>query len=211
MDDFGGMAKVMPRFAFFFVLIAMASAGVPGLVGFVGEYLILFGTAHSSVLGAGKLDLFSDPIGPELIALFFVIVAATGVILGALYLLHMLQEVLFGEVRHEKNKHVKDIQAREFAYLLPIAVAAVVMGLYPQPFISSIEPSVAAVLDDVYESLHDERAHVRDAFVYVEQNRSDWRADKAHEWELVYDLAEGAESNDNGHDDAEDVHDASGH
>ncbi|MGH7893986.1 MAG: complex I subunit 4 family protein, partial [Candidatus Binatia bacterium] len=123
---FGGLWSVVPRFAVALLVIMLASAGLPGLNGFVGEFLILLG---------------SFPRWPWATA-----VATSGVVLGALYLLWMYQRVIFGPVVHEENRHLADLSGREIAVIVPVIVMCVVMGLYPAPFLSRIQPSVDHIL-----------------------------------------------------------------
>jgi NADH-quinone oxidoreductase subunit M len=123
MSDYGGIAKVMPVFTTAFVIITFSSIAVPGTNGFVGEFLILLGTFKSSLgLGFGAF-------------------ATLGVILGAAYMLWMVQKVFFGSLTHPENQFLKDMNLREFATVLPFLVLVVVMGLMPQPFLDRIEPS----------------------------------------------------------------------
>ncbi len=134
LSEFGGLAKVMPWFTAFFLLAMLGSAGLPGLVGFVGEFLILVGTYTH-----GGLMLFDVPV--------LLIIAATGVVLGAVYLLHLFQKMMFGKVTHEANAALHDLTIREVLVFLPVLILIVGMGLYPKPFIERIDPtSKAAVL-----------------------------------------------------------------
>ncbi len=127
--DFGGIAKVLPAYSFVFMVIVLASVGLPGLNGFVGEFLILVGSFEHM---------------PWLTAL-----AATGVIFGAVYLLWMVQRVLFGPLTNPENKALKglDLTPKEWAYLSPILVLVVVMGVFPQPFLAVMEPSVDRLVE----------------------------------------------------------------
>jgi NADH-quinone oxidoreductase subunit M len=127
--DFGGLWSPMPVWAALFLVVMLASAGLPGLAGFVGEFLILCGAF-------GRW--------PWLTA-----VATTGVILGALYLLWMFQRVMFGPVMHEENARLVDLGRREVAVLVPVVALAVVMGVWPAPFLRRMEPSIARVLAHV--------------------------------------------------------------
>jgi NADH-quinone oxidoreductase subunit M len=137
MAEYGGIWKVMPVFSALFLIITLGSAGLPGLSGFIGEFLTLFGTWL-----AGP-DTFPDgwpnylPVPKILAAL-----AATGVILGAVYLLYMFQKVFFGPITREENKHLKDLSGRELAVFLPIIAGIFFMGIYPQPFLRTMAPSV---------------------------------------------------------------------
>ena len=119
---FGGLWKIVPRYSVALLIIMLASAGLPGLNGFVGEFLILLGTFPSQP--------------------WWTAVATSGVVLGALYLLWMYQRVIFGPVVHEENRALADLSGRELAVICPVLVMCFVMGLYPAPFLSRIEPSV---------------------------------------------------------------------
>ncbi len=125
--DFGGIAKVMPIFAAFFMLATLSSIGLPLLNGFVGEFLILLGAFEFNYVCA--------------------ILGATGVVLGAVYMLWAYQKVMFGSLSSPANKVLMDVNIREILVLLPLAVMMFVMGVYPAPFLSRIEPSVRALLD----------------------------------------------------------------
>jgi len=135
MDDYGGIAKSVPVLTFFMVLSVLASAGLPGLNGFVGEFMILIGSFKSTVVG-----------NPLLIAL-----ATTGVILAAVYLLWMLYKTFFGPLTGEANRAMQDLNLREIALLSPIAVLMIVLGVAPNPFLKLSEPSTAFLLDTIQE------------------------------------------------------------
>ena len=130
--DLGGLANRWPLYTVFFGVFTLASLGLPGLSGFVGEFLVLLGAFS-----------FNPPTGPG--GLFWGPVAATGVILAAVYLLWMFQRVMFGTVR-EAFRALPDLSPLEVACALPLLVLTVVMGVFPQPFIAIIEPSVARVI-----------------------------------------------------------------
>jgi len=110
--DFGGIAKVMPVFSALFMIIVFSSVGLPATNGFVGEILILLGLFKSSPIAA--------------------VLAATGVILGAAYMLWMSQRVLFGKVTRPENEALKDLNAREVITLLPIVALVFWIGIYPK-------------------------------------------------------------------------------
>ncbi len=130
--EFGGIAKVMPIFAAFFLLATLSSIGLPLLNGFVGEFLIL--------LGAFKFNYVYSILG------------ATGLILGAVYMLWAYQRVMFGPLEKPANKALIDINLREIMVLLPIAILMFVMGIYPKPFLSRMEGSVEALLNDKFSN-----------------------------------------------------------
>ncbi|MDF1564384.1 MAG: NADH-quinone oxidoreductase subunit M [Deltaproteobacteria bacterium] len=133
MADFGGIAKVMPAYAAFFMLVALSSAGLPGTNGFVGEFLILLGSFTS----APAWGRWAAGIG------------GTGVIFGAVYLLWMYRRVFFGPLTNSKNEKLKDLTLREWVTLVPIAGMILFMGLYPKPFLDRITPSVEAYVGRV--------------------------------------------------------------
>jgi NADH-quinone oxidoreductase subunit M len=123
MSDYGGIARVVPVFTAAFLIITFSSIAVPGTNGFVGEFLVLLGT-------------FKSNLGMGLAA-----VSVLGVILGAAYMLWMVQKVFFGPLTHRENQHLTDLSLREFATVLPFLVLVLVMGLMPQPFLDRINPS----------------------------------------------------------------------
>jgi NADH-quinone oxidoreductase subunit M len=125
--DFGGVAKVMPVFATIFMIVSLSSIGLPGLNGFVGEFLILLGTFRSTFMGTHA----------------YAIVAASGVILAAVYLLWAYQRVIFGKVREGGlygGHHLTDLNAKEVVSLAAILVFIVWIGVYPGTFLSKSAP-----------------------------------------------------------------------
>ncbi|HET8568718.1 MAG TPA: NADH-quinone oxidoreductase subunit M [Candidatus Limnocylindria bacterium] len=130
--DLGGFANHWPLYTTFFGVFVLASLGLPGLNGFVGEFLVLVGTFA-----------FSPPAGPG--GLIWGALAATGVILAAIYLLWMFQRVMYGAAR-EAYKLLPDLTPLEVACALPLLVLTVVMGVFPQPFIAYIEPTIEHIL-----------------------------------------------------------------
>jgi NADH-quinone oxidoreductase subunit M len=138
ISDFGGIAKVMPVFAAFFMIVTLSSVGLPGTNGFIGEFLVLLGaftTAFSDAYRAGGTHIFGG-------AVILVILATTGVIFGAVYMLWMFQRVMFGQITKEENRSLKDLSLREVFVLLPIIVAIFVIGVYPDPFLRKMAVSV---------------------------------------------------------------------
>ena len=137
----GGLAKQMPWLAFFLVFFTLSSIGLPGLNGFVGEFLVLLGTATSATAG---VEGRAGPLG-----FAYVIPAATGIILGAVYMLWMCQRVLFGPLVEPPNTPdlsgglTKDLTHREIGMLAPIALVCILLGVYPKPLLTSLEPAVA--------------------------------------------------------------------
>ncbi|MBM4329968.1 MAG: NADH-quinone oxidoreductase subunit M [Deltaproteobacteria bacterium] len=129
IEDFGGLWKQMPVFAAFFMVVTLSSIGLPGLNGFVGEFLILVGTFKANRV--------------------FAVVAATGIILAAAYMLWMYQRVMFGELTKAENKVLKDLSAREVLVLSFITLFIFWIGVYPQTFLSRMEPTVKGYLTQV--------------------------------------------------------------
>ena len=126
IDDFGGLWKVIPLFSVILLVVMFSSIGLPGLNGFVGEFLILLGAF-------GVMPLWTAA-------------AATGVILGAVYMLWMYRRVVFGPLKNPANEKLIDLNARELLLLAPIVILIVLMGVYPRPFLQRIEPAVALTL-----------------------------------------------------------------
>jgi NADH-quinone oxidoreductase subunit M len=143
LDDFGGLWKKMPIFAAFFLVIVLASVGLPGLCGFVGEFLILLGTFTAgkgwTSLGIPQDRMFFNPM-------LMGAISASAVILAAMYLLTMYQKIFFGPLDKPENRdpHVKDIHGRETWVFGIIALAAFVLGVYPKPILDMTEPAVKA-------------------------------------------------------------------
>lgn len=127
--DYGGVVNTMPKFAALFMLFAMANSGLPATSGFVGEFMV--------ILGAVKYNFWIAAI------------ASTTLIFGAAYSLWMYKRVVFGEIANDEVRHLKDVDAREFWMLAALAVAVLVMGLWPKPFTDVSEASVRALLDHV--------------------------------------------------------------
>jgi NADH-quinone oxidoreductase subunit M len=122
ISEFGGLAKVMPVMSTFFMIVSLSSIGLPGLNGFVGEFLILIGSFKSPFLNQ-----------------WFTIIAATGVIFAAVYLLWMYQRVIFGKVTNPHNQHLLDLSKREIAVLVPMLISIVWIGVYPNTFLKQSE------------------------------------------------------------------------
>lgn len=134
IKEYGGLAKLMPIYASFFMIITLSSIGLPGLNGFIGEILVLLGAYH-----------MDEILFPKYILFFLV----TGMVLGAAYMLWMYQRVFFGEVKNkeiEEHTKGKDMNKREIGYMLPLVILAVWIGLYPSPFLKRMEPSIDFVL-----------------------------------------------------------------
>lgn len=135
IEDFGGLAKVAPLLATALVITALASIGLPGTSGFVGEFLSLLGTFETHPVAA--------------------LVAASGVIFAAYYMLPMVQRVLFNRLDKEENRAMADLSRREMAILGPLVALMIWIGVHPTPILERMEPSVAAVLEHVERSVAD--------------------------------------------------------
>ena len=120
--EYGGLAKSIPKFSFVFMVVTFSSIGLPGLNGFVGEFMVLLGAFQYAPIPT--------------------VIAISGVIFGAIYMLWCFQRMVFGPLQNQANVTLQDLNAREIAYLAPLLVAIVVMGVYPQPFLDRINPSV---------------------------------------------------------------------
>jgi NADH-quinone oxidoreductase subunit M len=129
ISEFGGLSEVLPWFAACFLIICLSSLGLPALNGFVGEFLILLGAFRMSPIVAS--------------------IAATGVILAAVYILWMFQRVMFGPITNEKNRGLRDLSPREFWTLAPVIALIVWIGVYPNPFLRKLDVPVAELMERV--------------------------------------------------------------
>ena len=130
--DYGGVVNTMPKFAAFFMLFAMANAGLPGTSGFVGEFMVVLGAVQYSFWVA--------------------FAAATTLILGAAYTLWMYKRVVFGAIGNDKVAKLEDINGREFAFLAVLAICTLIMGIYPLPVTEVMHASVNELLQHVATS-----------------------------------------------------------
>ena len=137
ISEFGGLATSMPWFSTLFVIASLSSIGLPFLNGFVGEFLILLGMWLSPATSHNWLATM---------------LAATGVIWAAVYMLWMLQRVVFGRIRNPENARLADLNAREIGLLIPLLLLMLLMGVYPRPFLSRSRESVVAVQQRVTKS-----------------------------------------------------------
>ena len=140
ITDFGGLANVMPVYATIFVITTMSSIGLPFLNGFVGEFLIMLGMWKSTILPV------ANGWNWNYIA---TMLAGTGVIFAAVYLLWMVQRVFFGKVTNPKNKRLKDLSWRELGLIAPLLVLMVYMGVFPKPFLNRSRDAVVAIQERV--------------------------------------------------------------
>src|SRR5438046_4280075 len=129
LADYGGIAQTMPLYATFFVIAVLSSVGLPGLNGFVGEFLILAGSFKTHPTAT--------------------IIAASGVILAAIYLLWLVQRVFFGPITKEENRSIPEIAWDEVAAMVPLVVLMVWIGVQPNTFLTKMRPSVEQLLATV--------------------------------------------------------------
>lgn len=145
--EFGGLSKVMPIYAIFFMIVTLSSIGLPGTNGFVGEFLILLGAFQSNIA--------------------YGVFAATGVILGAAYMLWMFQRVMFGKITNPKNESLKDLNKREITILIPMVIMIFLMGIYPKLFFSKMDVTVEKFLKD-FKGRIEMRAEIRSPTILTE-------------------------------------------
>lgn len=134
ISEYGGIAKLVPLFSFALMFASLSSIGLPGLNGFVGEFLILLGSFKSPVLNNWAFTVF----------------ASSGVIFAAVYMLWMYQRVVFGEVRNAKLNGLTDLDAREIFVLIPVFVFIVWIGFYPNSFLSISAASTSKIIEQVF-------------------------------------------------------------
>jgi NADH-quinone oxidoreductase subunit M len=127
ITDFGGLSKQMPIFATIFMIVTFSSIGLPGTNGFVGEFLVLLGSFESNLR-------------------WYAIIASSGVILSAVYMLWMFQRVMFGKLDNPKNQKLLDLDAREIAIMAPLVFMIFFMGLYPTPFTRTMAPALDKII-----------------------------------------------------------------
>jgi NADH-quinone oxidoreductase subunit M len=129
ISAYGGIAKVVPVFSLIFTVVSLASIGLPGLNGFIGEFLVLIGSFQSHPITTG--------------------IATTGVIFAAAYLLWALQRIIFNPLDKRENESLTDLTPRELLVLLPLVAGIVWMGLFPAPVLDRIEPAVRHYIETV--------------------------------------------------------------
>jgi len=144
--DFGGIGRVTPWFATVFMITALASIGLPGTSGFVGEFLALLGTFQARPVMA--------------------IIACSGVVFAAYYMLPMVQKVFFNALEKPENKGMPDLSKRELVILAPMVALMIWIGVQPGPFLRRMEPTVQAVIEQVTgNGLQAQAGHEEEALV----------------------------------------------
>ena len=126
IDRYGGLVHRMPRYAAVFMVFTLASVGLPGTSGFIGEFLVLFGVFQVNVWAAA--------------------LAATGVVLGAAYMLWLYRRIIFGELVKPDLMRMKDLHPREVAIFAPLVILVLWMGIWPEPFLDVFDASVKNLL-----------------------------------------------------------------
>ena len=132
ISDYGGVANTMPVFASFMMLFAMANAGLPGTSGFVGEFLVIMSSFRANA--------------------WIAVLAATVLILGAAYTLWMYKRVIFGDVANENVAGLQDISRRETLFLLLLAVAVLLLGLWPAPLFELMDTTLNHLVEHISQS-----------------------------------------------------------
>jgi NADH-quinone oxidoreductase subunit M len=151
ISEYGGLASQMPVYATFFMIITLSSIGVPGTNGFIGEFTILLGTWDYNKV--------------------YAILAASGVIFAACYMLWMYQRVFYGKLTNPANEKLADMTLREKVVLVPLVIMVFWIGFYPKPFFEILKPAVNEVIEQVeqgraeYEAYHQTDDSSRITFV----------------------------------------------
>ncbi|MEW6457047.1 MAG: NADH-quinone oxidoreductase subunit M [Acidobacteriota bacterium] len=140
ISDYEGLAKIMPLYSAVFAIMMFSSIGLPGLNGFIGEFMILVGTFQVKWLWAA--------------------LAATGIVLGAAYMLWLYQRVMLGTIKNEKNLEMKDLNLIEFASFVPLIILAFWIGIYPKPYIKAMDASVTKIVERVQPDFLSKKASV---------------------------------------------------
>ncbi|MGQ9649712.1 MAG: complex I subunit 4 family protein [Phycisphaerae bacterium] len=177
-DQLGGLARPMPWMTFFLVFFTLSSIGLPGLNGFVAEFLVLLGTLTSNADGAGPLGIMHAAF------------AASGIILGAIYMLYLCRRVLFGPLREPPGapdnfaRLSRDLNKREVGILAPIAAACLALGLFPNVILSSIRPAVDR---QILARLRETPEKNPDSGIRVQRREQPGETFLRHRWALATD------------------------
>jgi NADH-quinone oxidoreductase subunit M len=137
ISAYGGIARVVPVFSLIFTVVALSSIGLPGLNGFIGEFLVLLGSFGAHPVATG--------------------IATTGVIFAAAYLLWALQRIIYHKIDHRENESLTDLSARELVVMVPLLLGILWMGLYPAPVLRKIEPAAIRYVESLQGPLQSQR------------------------------------------------------
>lgn len=151
-DEYGGLAKVMPKFAMMFMIATLASIGLPGTNGFIGEFLILVGTFGGTMDGLAEGWTWS-------LHSTLAVIAATGVILAAVYMLWSYQRVFFGKITKPENERLKDMTSTEMTFTMPIVALIFLLGFAPGWFLNRTEDAIEKNLNDSLKAAEQIRAY----------------------------------------------------
>jgi NADH-quinone oxidoreductase subunit M len=176
IDEFGGLWKAMPVFGALFLIITMGSIGLPGLVGFIGELLVLSGS-----FGAYELNRATGGALPSLSAHPKVLaaIATTTVVLSAVYMLTLFQRLLFGPNSNPKNQALKDLSPRELVVFAPVIAVILWLGIFPGPVMDRITPTVEHYLTDMQQRIVDLRNVDTESHIRGERSASQGRGPRA--------------------------------
>jgi NADH-quinone oxidoreductase subunit M len=155
ISEYGGLSKVMPLFAAIFGVMMLSSIGLPSLNGFIGEFLILQGIFTVNKMWAA--------------------VAASGIVLGAAYMLWLYQRTMFGKIENPKNENLPDLNFREVVTFVPLIILAVWIGIYPTPFLNRLNTSVDRVIARVSPQYLPQTASVKPADCAEKAPASKWQ------------------------------------
>jgi NADH-quinone oxidoreductase subunit M len=127
ISAYGGIARVVPVFSLVFTVVALSSIGLPGLNGFIGEFLVLLGSFRGHPVATG--------------------IATTGVIFAAAYLLWALQRIIYNKLDKQENESLADLSPRELMVMVPLLLGILWMGLYPAPILRRLEPAAVRYIE----------------------------------------------------------------
>ena len=134
ISSYGGLVNILPKYAFLFMIFVLGGLGLPGTSGFIGEFLILVGVFKVNYIVA--------------------ILATTGVVLAAAYMLWLYRRVVFGKIINSNLKKMKDLNLLEIYMLFPLAFLTVLFGFYPEPLFNTVEVSISNLIDNYNQSLN---------------------------------------------------------
>ena len=134
ISSYGGLVNILPKYAFLFMIFVLGGLGLPGTSGFIGEFLILIGVFKVNHIVA--------------------ILATTGVVLAAAYMLWLYRRVVFGKIINSNLKKMIDLNLLEIYMLFPLAFLTVLFGFYPEPLFNTVEVSISNLIDNYNQSLN---------------------------------------------------------